>query len=308
MVLLDGANGKKCNKSPVKFPEELEVQSIRVCQVADENIAHVAVAFNIKMTGSVQLRVWKIQNREFHPVWSRKEEDRSVYTLTLDTASSRLFVGSDIITCYDYSNNEDGSVSEGKILWKTDPRPGDSDAAPKFKPHITCIELPPKNSELKIVVVGRGNNVVQAYDDNGKLKWERRHCICGEGAEGVTTIAMHPTENYVFTGAWDHCIRGWNLLNGTPYLNSTDKAENQHGKCPWGGTKFRFSEDNLGSHKWGVQKMISLSSSMLLSGGHDGRLRMWDPNTGTHTWKYPDEKGEVFFTITDADGIFMGAT
>ena len=51
------------------------------------------------------------------------------------------------------------------------------------------------------------------------------------GGERIKTVALDLIYDIVFTGALDHCVRGWSLSNDIPYLNTKDGMVNQHDEC-----------------------------------------------------------------------------
>lgn len=123
---------------------------------------------------------------------------------------------------------------------------------------VTCIGV--TNS---MIVAGYGNNVVQCWSIIGEpsLKWVQCHNECTEGREGITCLKIDDSSNTVYSGAWDHYIRSWDL-----YTGNRKKFEHQH--------------------SWSIRNFIvCIDIDRIISGGNDGMTRVWNTSDNCQVWE-----------------------
>ena len=146
---------------------------------------------------------------------------------------------------------------------------------------VTCIDT--TNS---LIVAGYGNNVVQCWNRAGEepaLQWTQCHERCGEGEEGITSLKIDADADTVYSGAWDHFIRSWNLHTG-------EKQDFEH------------------SHVWGIRNVIVYKDiNRIISGGHDGKTRVWDIATNSQVWEASHKMIEVHAPHAFDEFIYVGS-
>eukprot|EP00291_Cryptomonas_curvata_P012783 CAMPEP_0172188866 /NCGR_PEP_ID=MMETSP1050-20130122/22193_1 /TAXON_ID=233186 /ORGANISM="Cryptomonas curvata, Strain CCAP979/52" /LENGTH=719 /DNA_ID=CAMNT_0012863471 /DNA_START=369 /DNA_END=2525 /DNA_ORIENTATION=+ len=233
-------------------------------------------------------------NSKLEELWTAQAEtDANKKINALTACGTFLIACSDRIYCFSL---------EGRQIWSSEIKGGDSSDNGEIN-HITSVSATMLEVGIR-VVVGRANNVVQCYGSDGEFLWERKHDRCGEGAEGVTTIDMLAEDSgVVFTGAWDHCIRAWDINSGEVVLGFSTHIGEIHKTY----TKFRYDSADHGSHEWAVQKILLISKTEMISGGHDGHIRKWDMRMGKHIWGYMHGTN-VFYSQVFGLDVFLGGS
>ena len=142
--------------------------------------------------------------------------------------------------------------------------------------------------------------------------------------EGVDVVAWHPNSAYVFTGGSDRTVRMWALTNGNSVRMFTGhttvvtavacapsgkilaSADEGGWILLWDIGPGRLLKRMRGHGKGGIWSLSwSVESSVLVSGGADGTVRVWDvtgpAKEASNTAKGPGEAGK-------ADGAGLGPT
>ena len=113
--------------------------------------------------------------------------------------------------------------------------------------------------------------------------------------QGVDTVAFHPNSAYVFTGSSDKMVRMWAVTNGYPVRMFTGHAANVTALSCSPSGKILASADDAGTiilwdlapgkllkrmrghGRGGIWSLSwSVESTVLVSGGADGTVRVWD--------------------------------
>lgn len=113
--------------------------------------------------------------------------------------------------------------------------------------------------------------------------------------QDVDCVCFHPNSAYVFTGSCDRTVRMWAVTTGNPVRMFTGHAGNitalscsndgrflasgddQGGISIWDLANAKLSKKMLGHGKGGIWSLSwSAESSVLVSGGADHTVRIWD--------------------------------
>lgn len=131
--------------------------------------------------------------------------------------------------------------------------------------------------------------------------------------QDVDTVCFHPNNAYVFTGSCDKIVRMWAVSNGYPVRMFTGHAGNITAMACSPSGKLLASADDAGTiilwdlgpgkllkrmrghAKGGIWSVSwSVESTVLISGGADGTVRIWDvllPNDASGQGKVVGEGG-----------------
>lgn len=131
--------------------------------------------------------------------------------------------------------------------------------------------------------------------------------------QDVDTVCFHPNSAYIFTGSCDKIVRMWAVSNGYPVRMFTGHASNITALACSPSGKILASADDAGTiilwdlapgklikrmrghGKGGIWSVSwSAESTVLISGGADGTVRVWDvllPNDANGQGKVVGESG-----------------
>jgi transcription initiation factor TFIID subunit 5 len=169
-------------------------------------------------------------------------------------------------------------------------------------------------------------------DKTGRIwstdKPRQQRILAGHDSD-VGVVAWHPNSAYVFTAGYDKTVRMWAMGNGQPVRMFTGHTSpitalacSRNGKILasaddsgsimlWDLGPGRLLKRMRGHGKGGIWSLSwSIESTVLVSGGADNTVRVWDvagPPKGEATQKLPGEAGKVDGS-GPAAGVSMGGT
>ena len=163
-----------------------------------------------------------------------------------------------------------------------------------------------------------------APPDNLKSVLGKRLALFAEGhRQGITSVAISPYEDYVYTASYDTSIRRWSVDSGVSkkkYMGAKDRLwhiavtsgdEIIAGACNDG--KVYFWDSNSGKVKSSVKACegpvfdaeFSLDASRLVTAGSDGSVTIFRIPALTKAQTLTGHKDKVFTAVFSPDGRFV---
>ena len=230
------------------------------------------------VTGHVngEIRVWDIERDKWRRVGMHKSAIRSL------DANPALAIA--------VTGHTDGAV----ICWQWGEQ------------NIRQISFPTRHQEWvrAVAITPLGTHVIAAAEDGRITVWDRHH-VTQTGLHdiftfGVNTVQITPEDRFVITGSDDHTVHIWDLATGQPehsLVAHTDQVETMaispsgHWLASAGDDKtiniwsletykmMRTLRGHQGSI-WALCWGRTHDQEVVISGGGDQTLRVWDPYSG----------------------------